>query len=90
MAGSAASLARSAAAEPSRWSSETGGPTWESWTRLTVDDFIRRAEHQFGTSGREITRLLGGYRLTDRLASDDIRLLCESIGLPAEDFGLDP
>ena len=90
MAESAVSLGRSAAAEPSRWSSETGGPTSESWTRLTVDDFIRKAEHQFGTSGLEITRLLGGYRLTDRLASDDVRRLCESMGLPAADFGLDP
>ena len=60
------------------------------WDRPTVGEFIRRAEHQFGTSGDQVSRLLAGYRRSERLASNDVRELCDRLGLPATDFGVDP
>jgi len=60
------------------------------WNRPTVGEFIQRVEHQFGTPGDEVSRLLAGYRRNDRLASGDVRELCDRIGLPATDFGVDP
>jgi len=55
-----------------------------------VGEFIRRAEYQFGTSADELSRVLVGYRRSDRLASGDVRELCDRMGLPATDFDVDP
>jgi hypothetical protein len=60
------------------------------WDRPTVAEFIQRVEHQFGFDADATGLLLDGYRGSDRLAEEDIRLLCDRLGLPATEFGVDP
>ena len=66
------------------------GHQLEPWDRLTVGRFIDLTEHQFGSAADEAIQLLAGYRSSDRLTEADIRMLCDRLGLPAADFGVDP
>ena len=60
------------------------------WRGPTVAEFVERVEREFGAAG-DLTRLLDDGMLRDEpLAPADVRDLCDQLGVPAEDFGVEP
>ncbi len=60
------------------------------WAGPTVAEFAARVESEFGTPG-DLTRLLREGMLPDEsLEPDEVRELCDQLGVPAEDFGVEP
>lgn len=72
---------------PTRQAELTLGSRWHG---PTVGEFVERVEHEFGAAS-DLTRLLGnGMQSDDSLAPADVRDLCNQLGVPAEDFGVEP
>ena len=64
---------------------------WEqSWTGPTVGEFSRRIEHEFGMTLDLVGPFLAGMSRSERLGASDVRVVCEQLGLPPEDFGVEP
>ena len=64
---------------------------WEqSWTGPTVGEFSRRIEHQFGVGSDLVGPFLAGLSGSERMGAEDVRAVCEQLGLPPEDFGVEP
>ena len=60
------------------------------WEGPTVGEFVERVEREFGAAP-DLTRLLGeGLLDTESLAPAEVRELCDQLGVPAEDFGVEP
>lgn len=60
------------------------------WHGPTVAEFVERVEREFGAAP-DLTRLLrDGMPAGDSLAPEDVRDLCHQLGVPAEDFGVEP
>lgn len=60
------------------------------WKHPTFGEFVERLEREFGITIRRNGLHSMGVRRTDRLAPSDIRALCSQVGVPAEDFGIEP
>ena len=60
------------------------------WDGPTVGEFVERVEREFGAAP-DLTRLLGdGWLKSECLAPAEVRDLCNQLGVPAEDFGVEP
>jgi hypothetical protein len=51
---------------------------------------LERVEHEFGLTADLSGLLLLGLGRNERLAPTDIEALCGQLGVPPEDFGVDP
>ena len=62
---------------------------WNAWDAPTLGELAERVEHQFG----DLSALGGihtlGFARDEPLTPSDVYLVCDLLGLPAEDFGLD-
>ena len=60
------------------------------WRRLTFGEFASRLEREFGVAATAASGLgSAGFSSRDRLEPSDIRWLCNQVGVPAEDFGIE-
>lgn len=65
-------------------------PRPRGWKRPTFGEFVERLEREFGISiGRNSLHFAGVTR-GEKLEPSDIRTLCLQVGVPAEDFGIEP
>ncbi len=65
---------------------------WEAmavWQRPTLAEFADRVESQFGDVPDLAALSLVGVGRNERLAPDDIRQLCDQLGVPADLFGVE-
>ena len=60
------------------------------WHGPTFGEFVDRVRHQFGSTADLDALLLMGMRRDEALAPSDIEALCSQLGIPPEDFGVDP
>ncbi len=60
------------------------------WVGPTLGEFIERAEHEFGADRSLAARMLTGLGPGDNLTASDVRELCDQLGVPAADFGVEP
>ena len=67
-----------------------GGAPLIQWERPTLGEFVAQIEHRFGSTADPAVLLALGLGRSDTLAPADIRLLCSEIGVPPEDFGVEP
>jgi hypothetical protein len=65
-------------------------PSTSLWRPLTFGEFSSRMKREFGISSSVSGASLGGFQLRDQLGPSDIRWLCQQVGAPAEDFGVEP
>ena len=56
---------------------------------MTFREFATRMENEFGVRASGSGLLATGFRASDKLEPYDIRCLCDQVGVPAEDFGVD-
>lgn len=59
------------------------------WQGPTLKEFIERVEREFGAAP-DLTGLLRADDRHQSLRPAEVRVLCEQIGVPAEDFGVEP
>lgn len=84
------------AAPPARWtgvSSAAHQPdelSEEFWDGPTLRELVDRVEHQFGQTPALAGVYMLGFGRDEPLTPGDIQAVCEHLGLPATDFGLDP
>ena len=65
---------------------------WEAsrtWQRPTLAEFADRVESQFGDVPDLAALSLIGVGRNERLGPDDIRQLCDELGVPADLFGIE-
>ena len=62
----------------------------ESWEGPTLRELVERVEHQFGQAPALTTVFMMGFARDEALTPGDVQAVCDHLGLPAEDFGLDP
>lgn len=62
----------------------------ESWEGPTLRELVEKVEHQFGQTPALATLFTMGFARDEELTPGDIQAVCDHLGLPAEDFGLDP
>jgi hypothetical protein len=60
------------------------------WDSLTLRELVERVEHQFGTAPGLSSVFALGFGSDEWLTPGDIQAVCDHLGLPAEDFGVDP
>ena len=60
------------------------------WRRPTFGEFVEQIEHEFGSTPDLASLHAVGLGPGDPLEPGDIRLLCSEIGVPPEDFGVEP
>jgi hypothetical protein len=60
------------------------------WDSLTLRDLVERVEHQFGETPGLSSVFSLGLGSDEWLTPGDIQAVCDHLGLPAEDFGVDP
>lgn len=60
------------------------------WDSLTLSDLVERVEHQFGATPGLSGVFALGFGSDEWLTPGDIQAVCDHLGLPAEDFGVDP
>lgn len=58
------------------------------WHEPTLGEFVRQVEHGFGRHLDLSSLRHAGFSRDEPLDPDDIRELCDLLGLPPEDFGL--
>ena len=62
----------------------------ELWEGPTLKELVERVEHQFGQTPALAGVFTLGFGRDEPLTPGDIRAVCDHLGLPATDFGLDP
>lgn len=60
------------------------------WDSLTLRELVARVEHQFGETPGLSSVFALGFGSDEWLTPGDIQAVCDHLGLPAEDFGVDP
>ena len=60
------------------------------WDSLTLRELVERVEHQFGATPGLSGVFALGFGSDEWLTPGDIQAVCDHLGLPAEDFGVDP
>jgi hypothetical protein len=60
------------------------------WDSITLRELVERVEHQFGETPGLSGVFALGFGSDEWLTPGDIQAVCEHLGLPAEDFGIDP
>lgn len=60
------------------------------WRRPTFGEFLDQLEHEFGASADLAALMMLGVGRDEKLGPTDIEALCGQIGVPPEDFGIDP
>jgi hypothetical protein len=60
------------------------------WQGPTLAEFCERVEHEFGASTEIMGLPVAPGGGDECLAPSDVRLLCHQLGLPPEDFGVEP
>ncbi len=60
------------------------------WRRPTFREFVERLELEFGVAPAGSGLYLLGLGKDERLAPGDIKALCVQLGIPPEDFGVEP
>ncbi len=60
------------------------------WRRPTFAEFVERLEQEFGVAPTGSGLHLVGIGLDEPLAPEDIKALCAQLGVPPEDFGVEP
>lgn len=60
------------------------------WERPTFGEFVERLEHQFGLGADAEGLELAGLRRDEPLTPEEIRALCAELGVPPEDFDVEP
>jgi hypothetical protein len=53
-------------------------------------ELVERVEHQFGETPGLSSVFALGFGSDEWLTPGDIQAVCDHLGLPAEDFGVDP
>lgn len=71
------------------FSTEDLGQSATRWRRLTFGEFASRLQREFGVATAASGLGSAGFRSRDRLEPSDIRWLCDQVGIPAEDFGIE-
>ena len=61
----------------------------ELWEAPTVRELADRVEHQFGNAPALANIYTLGFGSDEPLSPCDVHLVCDLLGLPAEDFGVD-
>lgn len=59
------------------------------WEGPTLAELADRVEHQFGTAPGLAGIFTLGFGRDEPLTPSDVHEVCEHLGLPAEDFGVD-
>lgn len=59
------------------------------WQGPTIREFIDRVEREFGAAP-DLTGFLRDSDGHQSLKPGEVRVLCDQIGVPAEDFGVEP
>lgn len=59
------------------------------WDRPTLAELADRVEHQFGETPGLAGIFTLGFGRDEPLTPSDVHEVCEHLGLPAEDFGVD-
>ena len=67
----------------------TYGLTHEAWEGPTLSELADRVEHQFGQAPALAGIYTLGFGRDEPLTPCDVHLVCDLLGLPAEDFGVD-
>ena len=77
---------------PAAWASVLAAPSEgdELWDGPTMRELVERVEHQFGQTPGLASIFTLGFASDEPLTPGDIQAVCDHLGLPAEDFGLDP
>ena len=65
-------------------------PSSQRWNSPTFGEFVDKVEHEFGKAADVAGLLLLGLERDEPLHPTDIETLCSQLGVPSEDFGLDP
>jgi len=60
------------------------------WRGPTLAEFCERVEHEFGASTEIMGLPVAPGGSDESLAPSEVRLLCDQLGIPAEDFGVEP
>lgn len=60
------------------------------WQGPTLSEFCERVEREFGASTEIMGLPVAPGGSDESLAPSDVRLLCDQLGIPAEDFGVEP
>ena len=58
--------------------------------RARPAEFIRRVEREFGNGFSSAILNWTGIEPEERLPPSTVRALCEQLGVPSEDFGVEP
>lgn len=61
----------------------------EGWEGPTLGELAERVEHQFGQTPALSGIYMLGFARDEPLTQCDIHMVCDLLGLPAEDFGVD-
>ncbi len=59
-----------------------------SWRRPSFEEFIERLQGEFGPMSEMTTVLAVGLGPRERLDPEDVKALCQLLGVPPEDFGV--
>jgi len=62
----------------------------QRWNSPTFGEFLERVEHEFGAAADLAGLALLGFGRDEHLAPTDVQALCGQLGVPAEDFGVEP
>lgn len=65
-------------------------PRPRGWKRPTFGEFVERLQREFGITIRRNGLHFAGVTRGEELEPSDIRTLCLQVGVPAEDFGIEP
>ena len=60
------------------------------WQGPTLKEFCDRVEHEFGASTEIMGLPVVAGGSDESLGPSDVRLLCDQLGIPPEDFGVEP
>ena len=60
------------------------------WDGPTVREMVERVEHQFGATPGLSGLFALGFGSDEWLTPGDVQAVCDHLGLPAADFGVDP
>lgn len=60
------------------------------WDGPTLRELVDNVEHQFGETPGLFGVFALGFGNDEPLTPGDVQAVCDHLGLPAEDFGIDP
>ena len=73
---------------PSLIQRSSDAPSRSSWSRVTLAEFSRQVEREFGASLGPSGIRSTGLTPDEFLRPDTVRAVCEQLGVPPEDFGV--